>query len=141
MPAEPISTAATTAALTGAVGLGAAIGVSMIDSVSMSVFGVPAIVPFFAFWGAAAALVYSEPIKPWYRMTLIVVMNVMLGVVGSLAIPYVPGFGWTAGIPHQITAFFIACLSLWFMPVLAEHAGPALARWIGRVSGGQSAKE
>ena len=141
MPAEPISTVATTAALAGAVGIGAAVGVSMIDSVSMSMFGVPAIVPFFAFWGAAAALVYSEPIKPWTRMALIVVMNVMLGVVGSLALPYVPGFGWTNGIPHQITAFFIAGVSLWFMPVLATHAGPALSRWIGRFVGGESAKE
>jgi len=51
MTPEPIST---TMAMTGAVGLGAAIGVSMIDTASMSVFGVPAIVPFFAFLGAAA---------------------------------------------------------------------------------------
>lgn len=137
MTPEPIST---TMAMTGAVGLGAAIGVSMIDTASMSVFGVPAIVPFFAFLGAAAALVYSEEIKPWYRMTLILVMNVVLGIVGSLALPYVPGFGWTAEMPKRLTAFAIAGASLWFMPVMAKSAGPALAGWIERSFGvGRSA--
>lgn len=135
MPAEPITTAATTVALTGAVGLGAAIGVSMIDSMSMSMFGVPAIVPFFAFLGAAAALVYGETIKPWYRMALVVIANLILGIVGSLILPYVPMFAWSVDVPKQITAFFIAGISLWFMPVLAQHAGPALVFWIRRMTG------
>lgn len=137
MPAEPISTAATTAALTGAVGIGAAIGVSMIDSASMSMFGVPAIVPFFAFLGAMAALVYGEPVKPWYRLLLVMSMNVILGIVGALALQYVPGFAWTVDIPSQIKAFFIAGLALWFMPALATHARPGFAGLVERVFGSQ----
>lgn len=138
MPTDPISTAATTMAGTGAVGLGAAIGVSMIDSASMSMFGVPAIVPFFAFWGAAAALVYSEPIKPWYRMALILMMNVMLGIVGALSLPHLPAFGWTADVPKQLSAFFIAGLSLWVMPVVASRAGPMLGAAVERLLGNAS---
>lgn len=134
MPPEPISATATaTVAMTVASGLGAAIGVSFIDTASMSFLGVPAIVPFFAFMGSMAALVYSEAIRPWYRLTLILWANTVLGIVGAIALPLTPLFLWTDAIPKQALAFVIAGLALWIMPVLANRAAPAFAGFMDRL--------
>lgn len=136
--AEPASTAATaaaTAAISVASGLGAALGVSMIDTVSVAVFGVPTIVALFAFLGSMSGMVYGDPIRPWVHMIFVLLANTLLGIVGALAAPHVPGFGWLDAMPKQAIAFSISFAALWLLPVLAAKAGPALSAYIDRVLG------
>lgn len=129
---EPTSTA-TTAALAAASGLGAAVGVGMIDHAAMAVFGVPAIVVIFAFIGAAAAMAYSEPIRPWVRMVLLAAANTMLGIVAAVGLHYVPGFAWTEGVPSQAVSFAVAFVALWIAPILIGRLSAAARKRVDQV--------
>lgn len=136
MAVEHASTAAAatvTAVVSVASGLGAAMGVSMIDTVSVAVFGVPTIVALFAFLGSMSGLVYGEPIRPWVRLVFILLANTLFGVVGALAAPHVPGLGWLDAMPKQAVAFGISFVALWLMPVIATKSGPVFSEFIDRV--------
>ena len=61
--------------------------------------------------------------------------NTLLGIVGALAAPHVPGFGWLDAMPKQAIAFSISFAALWLLPVLVAKAGPAFASLIDRVLG------
>lgn len=110
-----------TVGLAVASGLGAAIGMSFVDTASMALFGVPAIVVVFSCIGAVAALAYRDPIRPWVRLALLLLANAMAGIVAALALPMMPGLEWTKALPSQAVSFGAAFVSLWVTPLLISR--------------------
>ena len=137
---EPTFTAATAV---GAIvsGVGAAVGVSLVDQAAVAFFGVKAIVVLFAFIGAAAALAYSESINPRARMVFLVLVNTMVGIVASLILEHIPFFGWTKTIPGQGIAFVAAFLALWAMPVVVKRIPYIMEDRLKKPLGGGPDKE
>lgn len=139
MPEPTITTATAITALVS--GVGAAVGVSLVDQAAVAFFGVKAIVVLFAFVGAAAALAYSETISPRVRMLFLVLVNAMVGIVSSLVIEHIPLFGWTKAVPGQGIAFIAAFFALWATPVVVKRLPALIDEKLKKPAGKNADKE